>query len=462
MCEAQDDYDESSFYLDVQYAAKISRFHAVGFDVSSKSITINESKSVTLLCEVDSDPVAYLAVINTTRGSNHLLIGQHNNTISISLGRAQCEYDMGVYDCKGNNTHNKVQQVRTVEILINCAPRPSPFYPVNTTIYRKTNDSVILTFTFVAYPPPSNLDAFVWKKLKSNEWVTLQNSSGFFIHISNDRLQTNLSKWQLHSDDFTNYTVRVNNDIGSWEHSFVIRANVQPSAPELYEIMEDLVTQNSVTIEWKSGFDGGEEQRFVILYKKSTEMAWDNITLPGAITRIALDGLDPGTAYEVKMYAENTIGKSEETAVQHVVTKSYSVSSYSSTSALGGVVGGIFGVVVILAVSALIWRCRSHGLITTKQCLTHRNSFRKYEDLIRRQGYNDASTTDGSYATCRIDSSQSRKANQYETIVELESRDYSIVSACYDQRDNTTSAKVSTSEQTDVSSTDPEYVNLQI
>ncbi|KAH3814201.1 hypothetical protein DPMN_142695, partial [Dreissena polymorpha] len=118
-----------------------------------------------------------------------------------------------------------------------------------------------------------------------------------------------------------------------------------------------------------------------------------------------------------------------------------------------GILVGVIGVTVITVIIAIATACICKNRLK-EHCLTKRTS--------RTSGNKDASTPDGSYAICIIDSSQSRNANQYQTLVDLDGRDYSILSACNAQRDNTTSAKISASGQTDVSTTNPEYVNLQL
>ncbi|KAH3813789.1 hypothetical protein DPMN_142257 [Dreissena polymorpha] len=143
---------------------------------------MNESQTVTLVCEADSDPLAKLEIVNITKGDERLLVEAHNNTISVRVANARCEYDMGAYQCKGKNMY---QQVRELEIRIACSPRPSPFTPPIATAYRRRHTSAILSFTVVAFPSP--IDApYVWSKQIDCEWAILHNDSRFRIHISND------------------------------------------------------------------------------------------------------------------------------------------------------------------------------------------------------------------------------------------------------------------------------------
>ena len=105
------------------------------------------------------------------------------------------------------------------------APRSSPFMPPVPKVWTKTNSSVVLTYTIVAHPPPSTSSAFVWRKKVNDHWVIINDTRRLQILISQDRLQTNLSILQVQDDDFANYRVKVDNDIGSTEQTFVIQAN---------------------------------------------------------------------------------------------------------------------------------------------------------------------------------------------------------------------------------------------
>ncbi|KAH3814010.1 hypothetical protein DPMN_142486 [Dreissena polymorpha] len=242
-------------------------------------------------------------LINNTRNGRELLTETYNNTISASLENARCEFDKGIYQCQGNNIHNAVQQVLEIEIIIRCAPPASPFLPPLRKFWTKTNSSVILTYTVVAYPPPRASSALVWRKQVNNEWSIVNDNTRINTQISQDRLQTNLSIVQVHKDDFATYKVNVENSIGFTEQTFVIQAKEVPAIPEQFSIPENTITDSSVIVEWKPGFNGGDDQWFVIGYKQHTGEKWAYKTILEHIERISIEELVAGTSYQFKMYA---------------------------------------------------------------------------------------------------------------------------------------------------------------
>ncbi|XP_052217549.1 synaptogenesis protein syg-2-like [Dreissena polymorpha] len=414
-CATQEAYTESTFYVDVQYPANIRRFYADGSNFAS-SIIISESQSLTLLCDVDSDPLAKLQLVNNTKGDERLLMDAHNNTISAHLSNARCEYDMGVYQCKGKNIHNAVQQIRELEIRITCSPRPSPFSPPISTIYKRRNSSAVLTFTVVAFPSPIDA-AYVWSKQIDGEWAILQNNSRFRIHISKDSLQTNLLISQLQIGDFTNYSVRANNNFGSTEQTFVIRANEQPSLPQRLLVVDALVTESSIAVRWIPGFDGGEDQWFVIGYRKAADVAWTYINVSSTDTQLSIGKLVAGTKYEVKMYAENIIGKSDDTTILSVTTQTV-FSDNGSSPSVGAAVGGAVGGTLVAVILAVLWKYR-------KAFKRKPSEGAHYDDLFNRQADAPSANTISEYEAYRVEAQQT---NQYETLAETSFHEYSVLS----------------------------------
>ncbi|XP_052218306.1 synaptogenesis protein syg-2-like [Dreissena polymorpha] len=417
-CCALPAYDETIFYVDVQYAADITRFYASGFE-HSQTITVNENETVILYCDSEGDPLPSMLLINNTRGENDLLSGKYYNTISAYIPHARCEYDMGIYQCRANNTHNKVRQVREIEIKIKCAPRSSPFMPPAPKVWTKINSSVILTYTIMAYPPPSSSSAFVWRKKVNEDWFIVNDTSKRHIQISQDRLQTNLSIFQVHADDFTNYTVKVNNDIGTTEQTFVIQTKEEPAIPEHFRVSEDPVTDNTVIVEWKPAFNGGENQWFVIGYKQETGKNWTYKTKLENITRIAIEGLVAGTSYQFKMYAENSVGRSQQTIVLTLVTRAAKADNGSS-SPVGAAVGVAVGGILMIVICIILWKCRNTFTFKRKP-----DASAPYDDLFKGQTNVLAVNTSSEYEECRVESQQ---RDQYETLAETSFHVYSAIS----------------------------------
>ena len=74
-------------------------------------------------------------------------------------------------------------------------------------------------------------------------------------------------------------------------------------------------TSSSIAVRWSAGYDGGENQWFHVSHKKtadSSETFSDRID--GGVTTYNVDGLESYTEYEIKVYAENDVGKNPSPA----------------------------------------------------------------------------------------------------------------------------------------------------
>ncbi|XP_052214822.1 synaptogenesis protein syg-2-like [Dreissena polymorpha] len=315
--------NKSSFYLDVLAPA-------YALFIGNYSVLVNTTLSVTCPFKPGNPAETRLSWF---RGNTSAIGSQQN----LSLSNVQLSGE-GYYKCRVNNTMDptgcatKEAYEETIFYMdVQCSPKSSPFAPPITTVYRRRNSSAILSFTIVAYPPPNDASAYVWSKQVDGEWATLHNFDRFQTNISYDRLQTNLFISHLQIDDFTNYSVRVNNHFVSTEQIFVIRANEQPSMPQQLLVVDAMVTECSVTVQWTPGFNGGEDQWFMIGFKKAADETLTYINISATVTQLSIGELVAGTKYEVKMHAENVIGKSDETTVLSVTTKSV-ISSGTSYS----------------------------------------------------------------------------------------------------------------------------------
>ncbi|KAH3769862.1 hypothetical protein DPMN_171143 [Dreissena polymorpha] len=305
-------------------------------------LIIRNDETVELLCDADGDPEPIVRVMNTTRGNDSTLVEIKGRKVKYRIQKAKCEYDIGNYTCSAYNRYNEGRQLFAL---------------------------------FVYY--------VVWYKRDDESWRVLSDGINFLVTISEDSMQTQLKIFHVQLEDYTDYMVNVSNTLGSTVDVFTLKAQSKPEVPIRLQV--GTIGKTELVLKWIPGFDGGDSQTFTIRYKKLGDGSWMVIPIHISHYEWTVDGLKSGTTYQIQMMAQNKIGKSNWTEAIHVITLLDTVSSDSSTSALGGAVGGIFGVGVIIAVSILIWRYRSHGLNTTKQCLTKRNPVEKYEDLVRGQ-----------------------------------------------------------------------------
>ena len=78
--------------------------------------------------------------------------------------------------------------------------------------------------------------------------------------------------------------------------------------------IEGSVTDTSVTMKWRSGYNGNVSQSFTIEYKKANSNEWHNVSISEVDKtsdqmNYTLTKLSCGTKYEMRIYASNTIGK---------------------------------------------------------------------------------------------------------------------------------------------------------
>lgn len=69
------------------------------------------------------------------------------------------------------------------------------------------------------------------------------------------------------------------------------------------------------------GDNGGENQWFIIRYRAAQVPNWTDKRVPLNLqTAYTVEDLMPRTNYEIKMFAENIVGKSDETSVITALT----------------------------------------------------------------------------------------------------------------------------------------------
>ncbi|KAH3811469.1 hypothetical protein DPMN_139879 [Dreissena polymorpha] len=91
---------------------------------------------------------------------------------------------------------------------------------------------------------------------------------------------------------------------------FAINFLARPDVPKSF--CAKAVDETTIKHGWEPGVKRGDGQRFVIMFKTSDSRNWTDVHL-GFQTTATLDRLEPGTSYQLKMFAESDVGKSKET-----------------------------------------------------------------------------------------------------------------------------------------------------
>ncbi|XP_072548265.1 protein turtle homolog B isoform X2 [Salminus brasiliensis] len=109
---------------------------------------------------------------------------------------------------------------------------------------------------------------------------------------------------------------------------FVI--GTSPHAPANVHVSASTTSAN---VSWEPGYDGGFEQTFSVWYgpvKKKTDLGphdWLSIPVPGSQTWLVVQGLEPKTAYQFSVLAQNKLGTGPFSEVVTVNTVVYPVST---------------------------------------------------------------------------------------------------------------------------------------
>lgn len=84
--------------------------------------------------------------------------------------------------------------------------------------------------------------------------------------------------------------------------------------PETPKILQLVSTENRIKVRWQSRFDGGYQQSFVIQYRQHDAQPWNRIKVfDSFVKEISINGLAPGTKYQIRMFATNDLGDSDFT-----------------------------------------------------------------------------------------------------------------------------------------------------
>ncbi|XP_067651691.1 cell adhesion molecule DSCAML1-like [Haliotis asinina] len=191
--------DNVTVSIDVQYPADIILFTT---NSHNGSVTVNESDSVTLSCQIDSNPRSVIRLLN---GTEELTRADNSLTATYRLESADCR-QRGNYSCTAtNNIGARVSQ--RVELLVQCSPRLDDSVSQQLRFASTLGGDVTVSVSVLAYPLP----AFAWSRSIS----TSQDLTGSSTPVSDISVTARLHLTNLQRQDFGDYSLTVGNGVDS-------------------------------------------------------------------------------------------------------------------------------------------------------------------------------------------------------------------------------------------------------
>ncbi|XP_046563053.1 uncharacterized protein LOC124271923 [Haliotis rubra] len=327
--------DSVEVTVDVQYPADISMFTA---NSHSGSVTVNESDTVTLSCQIDSNPRSVITLLN---GTEAFARADNSLTKIYRLEPADCR-QRGNYSCTATNNIGAPVTQR-VELLVKCSPRLDDSVSQQLKYAATLVGDVTLSVSVLAYPLPT----FTWSRsISTSQYLTGSSSPVTDISVTARLHLTNLQQ-----QDFGDYYLTVDNIVGGSATYTVSVLHVgPPQTPTQFRDLDNATT-SSIWLYWLPGFNGGRTQTFVIEYLQFATRTWTvykSYDDPGEVMAVEVTGLIPGEIYIFRLQARNDYGDSHGNVLTEAVTAGdppdqlrLEASCISTGVTAGATVGGI-------------------------------------------------------------------------------------------------------------------------
>ncbi|XP_052803222.1 hemicentin-1-like isoform X2 [Mya arenaria] len=233
----EDGVDKQHFYIDVQYKAKIQRFVAL-------PATVKHTEELSFECDIDSDPPANVSIVSpngtalhSTREGNQLRYRKISS----------CLEDIGNFTCISENKHNGgLPESRNLTIDVGCSPRYRPNYLPETVVKSTVGKQTTLYFSIFSNPLPKRV---IWTNLSNNMQLPINTNESDRVCITtrDDMLSSVVVIKSTEPWDFGNYSVRVENEIGSKTETLSIVLDESPAPAETSSTTNSALIGGSVS-----------------------------------------------------------------------------------------------------------------------------------------------------------------------------------------------------------------------
>ncbi|CAH3158834.1 unnamed protein product, partial [Pocillopora meandrina] len=302
---------------DVCASANVTVNFPPSLDYTSDDTTVNETDNVTLFCNATGYPHPRITW-TFLRGSESTIVGREESLPLSNVSRTQA----GTYQCMASNDWTS-SKAANVQVTVNYKPfatrltsnatrntaisgLPVTFFykpeikdTVQSTIYTWINRETKLTCAVDGVPRPN---------------ITFTRAGSILHSTPSENGASQLIIKPEGATDFGDYTCTAKNHLGSVKKIIKIKQIVAPAAPEGLEIETGLHTMEIHWQSLESTPDSPVEDYLVIVEMKGESESRKTCIRVHTGKRhltCAINDLESGTVYSVKVAARNKVGYSE-------------------------------------------------------------------------------------------------------------------------------------------------------
>ncbi|XP_071094631.1 neural cell adhesion molecule 1-like [Haliotis cracherodii] len=180
-------------------------YYLVSPHLTFNKMEVMENATVTVDCDVDSNPTVEMTVRNVD--NNTVLVQRNTNTLSHTIQRAQCLHN-GSYVCSADNRETGTVHHSTMPLNVLCSPRHDFRKQLNGVVAQNKNTTAFLTADIIANPLPN----FTWYRYGGGFVSPIRNTTG--ITVTSTALQSVLQIYITSDANYGDYAVSVQNSVG--------------------------------------------------------------------------------------------------------------------------------------------------------------------------------------------------------------------------------------------------------
>ncbi|KAI5098824.1 protein turtle-like B isoform X2 [Silurus meridionalis] len=295
----------SSAYLTVQYPARVLNMPPV--------IYVPRKLPGIIRCPVDANPP--VLSVRWEKDGYPLRVEKYPGWSQMPDGSIRVaevtEDSLGTYTCVPYNALGTMGQSPPATLVL----KDPPYFNVRPGGEYRQEAGRELVIPCAASGDPE-IPTITWRKVgkpSRSKHNILPSGSLQFVSLSKE----DHGEWEC-------VATNVVTSITASTRLFVI--GTSPHAPANVRVS---VSTTSANVSWEPGYDGGYEQTFSV-WKKKTDLGphdWLSIPVPSTQTWLVVQGLEPKTAYQFSVLAQNKLGTGPFSEVVTVNTVVYPIST---------------------------------------------------------------------------------------------------------------------------------------